>query len=171
MDKPELIWPGDRMRGFFRAVLAGEVTLDAATRERLVEALSRPVNRMLVWRNPADEPQPAAAPVEPEPVAATADAEPLAGIAPWPDAAGPAQPAEAPFDPYAFSVVAVFTQGGRDALMDRLAAIGSPRDLRALARAQHLALSDEQASEPDALREAIVTGTEQRIADRRAAAS
>jgi hypothetical protein len=170
MAKPELIWPGERMRGFFRAVLAGEATLDAATRERLVEALSRPVNRMLVWRNPADEPRPTAVPSEPELAAATAEAEPLAGIAPWPDAAGPAQPAEAPFDPYAFSVVAVFTQGGRDALMDRLAAIGSPRDLRTLALAQHLAVP-EGTAEPDQLREAIVTGTEQRIADRRAAAS
>jgi hypothetical protein len=170
MAKPELIWPGERMRGFFRAVLAGEAALDAVTRERLVEALSRPVNRMLVWRNPADERRPTAVPSEPEPAAATAAAEPLAGIAPWPDTAGPAEPAGAPFDPYGFSVVAVFTQGGRDALMDRLAAIGSPRDLRALALAQHLAVPDDTA-EPDQLREAIVTGTEQRIADRRAAAS
>jgi hypothetical protein len=164
MAKPELIWPGERMRAFFRAVLAGEATLDEATRERLVAALSRPVNRMLVWHNPADEPTAAT-----EPVAEEVAAAPLAEIAPWPDAASADEP-EAAFDPYAFSAVAVFTQGGRDALMERLAAIDPPRHLRALALAQHLAVPDAVV-EPGELREAIVKGTEQRIADRRAAAS
>ena len=168
MAKPELIWPGERMRAFFRAVLAGEAALDAVTRERLVEELSRPINRMLVWRNPADEP--VAAPAVSEPAAAVVEAEPLASIAPWLDTASAEQPAEVPFDPYAFSVVAVFTQGGRDALMERLAAVSSADQLRQLALAQHLAISDDAAA-PDALREAIVRGTEQRIADRRAAAS
>jgi hypothetical protein len=54
--------------------------------------------------------------------------------------------------------------------MERLAAIDPPRHLRALALAQHLAVPDAVV-EPGELREAIVKGTEQRIADRRAAAS
>jgi hypothetical protein len=54
--------------------------------------------------------------------------------------------------------------------MERLAAIGSGQELRALALAQHLAIANE-AAELEELREAIVKGTEQRIADRRAAAS
>jgi hypothetical protein len=166
MAKPELIWPGERMRAFFRAVLAGEASLDEAARERLVAALSRPVNRMLVWHNPADEMT--AAPAAPEPAADEVAAARLADIARWPDAASAEEP-EAPFDPYAFSAVAVFTQGGRDALMERLAAIAAS-NLRALALAQHLAVPDG-AVEPGELREAIVKGTEQRIADRRAAAS
>ncbi len=163
MAKPELIWPGERMRAFFRAVLAGEASLDEVTRERFVAALCGPVNRMLVWHNPADEPA-----AVPESAAEEVAAAPLADIAPWPDAASAEEP-EAPFDPYAFSAVAVFTQGGRDALMERLAAIAA-NNLRALALAQHLAVPDG-AVEPGELREAIVKGTEQRIADRRAAAS
>jgi hypothetical protein len=159
MAKPELIWPGERMRAFFRAVLAAESALDAATRERLIEALSRPINRMLVWHNPADQP-----------AAWSAPSAPLAEIAPQPDVPLAPSSTEARFDPYAFSAVAVFTKGGRDALMERLAAIGSGQELRALALAQHLAIANE-AAELEELREAIVKGTEQRIADRRAAAS
>jgi|GEM_PF-3092042 len=171
MAKPELIWPGERMRAFFRAVLAREAALDAVVRERLVDALCAPVNRMLVWRNPADEAAAAAPSADARRAAASREAEPLAAMAPWPDPERPAGPAaEGVFDPYGFSVVAIFTHGGRAALMERLVEIRAAEHLRALAHAQHLAIP-EDATGPEALREAIVRGTEQRIADRRAAAS
>jgi len=83
-------------------------------------------------------------------------------------------PAAAPapvkaFDPYAFSLVVVLTKEGPDALRDRLAEIAEA-DLKALAKAQHVSLAAGLGSAAE-LREAIVSGTERRIADRRAAAS
>jgi hypothetical protein len=81
--------------------------------------------------------------------------------------AAPPPPAE--FDPFAFSVVVVVTKEGRDGLASKLAAIG-PADLRALAKAQHVALPEGDLSTED-LRAAIVEGALQRIANRKAAAS
>ncbi|HXF53011.1 MAG TPA: hypothetical protein VNK52_02700 [Hyphomicrobiaceae bacterium] len=171
MAKPELIWPGERMRAFFRAVLARETVLDGLVRERLVDALCAPVNRMLVWRNPADEAVAAPSGLDARRQAASQEAERPAAMAPSPDPERSAEPAaERAFDPYGFSVVAIFTQGGRAALMERLTEIRAAEHLRALAHAQHLAIPKE-ATGLEALREAIVKGAEQRIADRRAAAS
>ena len=75
-----------------------------------------------------------------------------------------------PFDPFAFSTVVVMTKQGRDGLMQRLAEIADADHLKQIAEAQHLAI-DRRLTDADALREAILKGTEQRIADRRAAAS
>ena len=161
MAKPELIWPGERMRAFFRAILASEPGLEPGLAQRLEEKLARPVNRMLVWFHPADSRAPAAEGTGPEAEAAALRESALAAVAP---------PAEPAFDPYAFSAIAVLTRGGRAALLDRLREIGSAEDLRRLAAAQHLAVGDNVAA-IDALREAIVAGAEARIADRRAAAS
>jgi hypothetical protein len=83
--------------------------------------------------------------------------------------AAPAAPATAEFDPFAFSVVVVVTKEGREGLATKLAAIG-PADLRALAKAQHVALPEGDLSTED-LRAAIVEGALQRIANRKAAAS
>jgi hypothetical protein len=88
-------------------------------------------------------------------------------------AAQPATPGPAPasaFDPYAFSAVAVLTKQGRSALETKLGAIPSVDDLRAIADAQHLAV-DQTVSDANALRQAIITGAERRIAERIAAAS
>ena len=170
MAKPEQIWPGERMRAFFRAILASEPALDDATRARLVEKCARRINRMLVWSHPADEP----APPKPERPLPPADAEAealfLSALAAAEPAEQPAAKPAPPFDPYVFSAVAVLTREGRDALLLRLAAIAAPADLGALARAQHLAIPDG-VTDPAALRLAILAATERRIADRRAAAS
>ncbi|MBL8765522.1 MAG: hypothetical protein JNM07_14825 [Phycisphaerae bacterium] len=85
------------------------------------------------------------------------------------DAPAVAEPAPA-FDPFAFSAVVVMSRQGRDGLLSRLAEIADIAHLRQLADAQHLAF-DRSLTDVDALREAIVKGAEQRIADRRAAAS
>jgi hypothetical protein len=79
-------------------------------------------------------------------------------------------PHRPPFDPYAFSVVAVLKKSGREALMARLLEIASADDLHRLADAQHLGLAPDLGGIGE-LRLAIVAGAEQRIADRRAAAS
>lgn len=77
--------------------------------------------------------------------------------------------AAAEFDPFAFSVVVVVTKEGREGLANKLAAIG-PADLKALAKAQHVALPAGDLSTEE-LRAAIVEGALQRIANRKAAAS
>ncbi len=82
----------------------------------------------------------------------------------------PATPAAvSSFDPFAFSVVVVVTKEGRDGLARKLAAIDVD-DLKALAKAQHVALPDGDLT-TDELRAAIVEGALQRIANRKAAAS
>lgn len=77
---------------------------------------------------------------------------------------------DAAFDPFAFSVVVVITKEGRDGLARKLQSVVSDADLKALAKAQHIALPDGELS-ADELRAAIVEGALQRIANRKAAAS
>lgn len=74
------------------------------------------------------------------------------------------------FDPFAFSIVAVLSRKGRDALLARLTEIQSLDDLRQLAEAQHIAV-DHGVQDVEDLRQAILKGAERRIAARRAAAS
>jgi hypothetical protein len=100
-----------------------------------------------------------------------------------PPAATSARPAETPppsqethatpapaFDPFAFSAVAVMARKGAAGLLAELGRISDPSNLRQLAEAQHLVIA-ETSGDPEALRQAIVRATEQRIAERRAAAS
>jgi hypothetical protein len=82
----------------------------------------------------------------------------------------PAVAPEPVFDPYAFSLVALLKRSGRQALLSRLGEIDSSSNLHKLADAQHIALSPGIVGLAD-LREAIADGAEQRLADRRAAAS
>jgi hypothetical protein len=77
---------------------------------------------------------------------------------------------EAAFDPFAFSVVVVVTKEGREGLAKRLSAITSGADLRALAKAQHVAIPAGELTDGE-LRDAIIEGALQRIANRKAAAS
>lgn len=81
-----------------------------------------------------------------------------------------AGPQPASFDPFSFSVVVAVTKEGREGLAKRLLAIKSGDDLRALAKAQHVAIPGGDISD-DELRAAIVEGALQRIANRKAAAS
>lgn len=169
MGRPNQLWPGERMRQFFRSILRAEQGVDEALAERLARALERRVNRMLVAD---DEPVPVA--VRPDetrqdaPAAAPA-AEPVPPRSASGADAEPVVPSE-PFDPYAFSAVAFYAKQGRAALLKRLSEIGEPAHLRQLAEAQHIGL-DAKAKSADALRKAIVAGVERRIADRKAAAS
>lgn len=103
---------------------------------------------------PADEPE----------SSATTEAEPSADTE---TAIAAPEPA---FDPYVFSLVVVLTKEGADGLLGKLSEIGSAEDLKAMAKAQHIALPSGLKSPAD-IRAAILTGTERRIADRRAAAS
>lgn len=192
MTKGVQLWPGDSMRAFYRRHIARETALDAGSRERLVEALTKATNRMLVWQMPGEaEPESQTAPDPVAPAARSADkksSEPKpadktkqvngdtvsakatkAAAAPEPAAATPAEP-EKPFDPYAFSVMAVLVKQGKDALAKRLADIKSVEHLKQLADAQHLGINRSLTKIED-VRKAVLAATEQRLADRRAAAS
>jgi hypothetical protein len=74
------------------------------------------------------------------------------------------------FDPFAFSVVVVMTREGRDGLARKLAGIAAAANLKALAKAQHIAIPEGDLG-TDELRSAIIDGALQRIANRKAAAS
>ena len=147
MTNGSYLWPGDKMRAFFRAHIARETSLDAAAADKLSDALTSAVNRMLVWDIPAELPATSAAPLP----------------------ASKSKPATA-FDPFAFSLPVMLAKTGRDGLMKRLAEIKSADNLKALAEAQHLAIPPSL-KKAEELRKAIVTATEQRLADRKAAAS
>jgi len=176
MAGPRQIWPGAAMRRFFAALLARETSLDEAARDRLAEALSKPIGRLLVYHDPSDGPTAAAgadadAPL-PVPVPEPVPAPVPALVAPEPAAEAPTPAA---FDPFAFSVVAVLKRSGPAALLERLSAIADADHLRRLADAQHLALAPAGGTpvpdDLDGLRHAIVAGAEARLAERRAAAS
>ena len=152
MSNATQLWPGARMRAFFRAHIRRETSLDEAAAERLSEALTKAVNRMLVWDAHAGEQPPA----EPQDLTSGVPEKPVIG--------------KLEFDPYEFSAMVVLVKAGRDALVKRLGEIKSAEHLKALADAQHLAL-DPKLKKRDDLRKAIITATEQRLADRKAAAS
>jgi hypothetical protein len=154
MNKATQLWDIDKKRAFFRAFIQREKKLDSAATEKLAEALAKAVNMMRVWEMP--EPEAAPAP------AATVTAK---GKSPAADASP-----NAPFDPYAFSAIVVLAKTGKDGLMKRLAEIKSAEHLKAFAEAQHLAVNPS-VKKLDDLRRAIVAATEQRLADRKAAAS
>ncbi len=82
----------------------------------------------------------------------------------------PAKSAGAAFDPHAFSLIVVFRTGGKDALLAKLNEVTDPDHLKAIAKAQHVALEGEPADRSELL-SALVAGTEKRIAHRQAAAS
>lgn len=150
MTKGTQLWPGDKMRAFFLAHVRRETTLDAQGAERLADALTRAINRMLVWEMPAAEPVDRPSVPEARDISKTETA--------------------APFNPFAFSATVTFAKHGPAALMTRLSDITNIDHLRALARAQHLAVDAEIASAEE-FRRAIVAAAEQRLADRKAAAS
>jgi hypothetical protein len=187
MTKGTQLWPNERMRDFFLAHIRRETSLPDGDAARLTDALLKAVNRMLVWETPAAGPD-ANATVAPKVKAGAKPAEtkaPDAATATGKKAAvhpAPAQPmhnssgakvgaaAKPAFDPYAFSVTVVLAKTGRDGLMKRLTEIKSVDQLKTFADAQHLGL-DRKLTKIDDLRKAILAAAEQRLADRRAAAS
>lgn len=156
MTKAAQLWPGDRMLAFFRAHIRRETSLDEAAAERLAQALTKATNRMLVW----DAAPAAGAPAE-------APARRMGDVI---DGPRPAEPAAEIFNPYLFSATIVFAKSGRDGLARRLAEIKSVENLRAFAEAQHLAF-DPALKRAEEIRRALISSTEQRLADRKAAAS
>lgn len=160
MNKATQLWDIDRKRAFFRAFLQREKNLDSAAAEKLADTLANAVNMMRVWEVPESAPPAAAA----KPVEAAAKGK------------AKSQPADAPaapvpvFDPFAFSPIVVLVKTGKDGLMKRLLDIKSVEHLKAFAEAQHLAVAPT-IKKIDELRKAIVAATEQRLADRKAAAS
>ena len=156
------------MKAFFRAHVRRETALDEKAAEKLVEALTKAVNFMRVWHMPEETPAPAAVATEkgklkPAPDAKSHDAKSH-------DAKSQDTKSEAPFDPYAFSAMVVLTKTGRDGLAKKLSEIKGADNLRKFAEAQHLGI-DRKLTKIDDLRKAIVHAAEQRLADRRAAAS
>jgi hypothetical protein len=150
MSKGTQLWPGDKMRSFFSAYIRRETSLDDAAVERLSAALTKAVNRMLVWEMPEDG-------------APAVDAEKPAV------ATTPKAQAE-PFNPYRFSALVVLAKQGRGGLLKRLQEIKSAENLRAFAEAQHVPV-DAKVKKMDDIRKAIIAAVEQRLADRKAAAS
>jgi hypothetical protein len=158
MNKATQLWDIDKKRAFFRAFIQREKNLDSVSAEKLADALAKAVNMMRVWEMPEPEAAPApVATVKAKGKAAATDAATAAATVP-------------PFDPYAFSAIVVLAKTGKDGLMKRLVEIKSAEHLKAFAEAQHLAVSPS-VKKLDDLRRAIVTATQQRLADRKAAAS
>jgi len=160
---------GTAMERLFRQVLAGDGGADTATAERLARRLALVLTSVRARRVPLRELARAAADkFRPAPT------PPAAAPRPAPATNPPVEPQTATFDPFVFGLVPVYQREGRDGLTARLAAITAPADLKAMAKAQNVALearlrgADAPAEE---LRTAIVAAVEKRIADRRAAAS
>ncbi len=148
MSQGSQLWQNERMKAFFRAHIRRETALDEKAAEKLVEALCKAVNFMRVWTMPEERSSPDAG---------------------KPKAASGAK-AETLFDPYAFSAMVVLTKTGREGLTNKLAEIKGADNLRKFAEAQHLGI-DRRLTKIDDLRKAILLAAEQRLADRRAAAS
>jgi hypothetical protein len=158
MSKGKQLWPGDEMLAFFRAHIRRETPLDAEATEKLAAALTKAVNRMLVWDAPASDPQSVAPSI-------SASAED-AGQAEVQDRHSRAEN----FNPYLFSALVALAKNGREGLMNRLKDIHSVEHLRAFAEAQHVPV-EASLKRADDIRRAIVAGVERRLADRKAAAS
>ena len=145
---------------YFRDMFGAEGELPQQAAERLMRLCTREISQLRVrepipFRPPAQRlSAPAETPAKTASESAPAKTEP---------------PAEE-FDPYAFSLVTFFRRSGREALLSKLKQIDSVANLRKLAEAQHVMVAAD-ALEADVIRQAIVEGTEQRLADRRAAAS
>lgn len=145
---------GPRARAYFRDLFAAEDGLTKDGAGRLAETVEREIAQVRV-RLPIPDRKPAAA--------GTGERGAKAHAA-------HSKPEAVPFDPFAFSVVVVLTKDGKDGLTKRLESIASAEHLRAIAKAQHIPV-DPSLDAPAGIIAAIVSGTEQRIADRRAAAS
>jgi len=144
---------GPAKRKYFRDALQAEPGVAPEAVKRLVDKFDAELSHMRVRQH------------------ASLKAAGKSARAAAPQAAAPAMETTEPaFDPHAFSLVVVMTKQGADGLRGRLEAIDSVAHLKALARAQHVAI-DAAIDSPADLRAAIIAGTAQRIADRRAAAS
>ncbi len=158
---------------YFRELFAAEPELPPAAADRLKRICTLEISQIRV-REPLPDRSKVRKAAAPAPVvekpAQVAEATTSTPQPAPPPAAADSTAESAPFDPYAFSLVTFFRRSGREALLSRLSTITSVDHLRQLAEAQHVAIPAEVTS-PEDLRAAIIDGTEQRLADRRAAAS
>ena len=154
MSKGKQLWPGDEMLAFFRAHIRRETALEGEAAERLAAALTKAVNRMLVWEMPE------------EPSEEKQETEKVEGPVEAQDRHDRAEN----FNPYLFSALVALSKHGREGLMTRLQDIKSAENLRAFAEAQHVPV-DASLKRTDDIRKAIVAAVERRLADRKAAAS
>jgi hypothetical protein len=162
---------------FLRAIIASEpaVPPDAADRVagKLAEAISDVRVRREAWEiwSKVVPPTPRRRPGE-RPALRAGTANSLGNSAETAEPSPPTASAvseAAPFDPFAFSALALLTRQGREGLATALDKITSPAHLKELANAQHLAI-DPATESADELRRALIAATERRLADRRAAA-
>ena len=154
MSKGKQLWPGDEMLAFFRAHIRRETALEGEAAERLAAALTKAVNRMLVWEMPE------------EPSEEKQETKKVEGPVEAQDRHDRAEN----FNPYLFSALVALSKHGREGLMTRLQDIKSAENLRAFAEAQHVPV-DASLKRTDDIRKAIVAAVERRLADRKAAAS
>ena len=163
---------GGALRRYFDALLDAEHELTVAPRRRLSDTLARELAQVRV-RTPVPSRRrvlaDGATAITPGATAQASTPAATVSPAPEPPVAPPTPPAPA-FNPHAFSAVALMTRGGREALLARLETITDPANLKKLAIAQHVGLPPEAITAAD-LRQAILLGVANRIADRRAAAS
>lgn len=152
----------DAKRAFLLGLMKAGYGADAAKVDELAVRYSSGINQIWLWDGDLAAELDAIAARE---IATPSAAAPHELIAQKPEAA-----TEPAFDPFAFSAVVVLSRQGKSGLMKRLAAIDDIAHLKQLAEAQHIAF-DRSLTDSEALREAILRGAEQRIADRRAAAS
>lgn len=155
---------------FLRAIVAAEAGIGEDAAERLTATLIDAVTEVRVRREvweATSKPGPGEKGLraKAKPTAAPSTTEPVAPVI----GAASTVSASVPFDPFAFSAVAILTKKGKDALAAEFAKIATAEHLRALANAQHLAI-DQALGDVVALRDALVTATERRLAERRAAA-
>lgn len=150
---------------FLRGLIASELGIPSDAAATLEEKMCSAIADVRVRRDVWDERKhiPAANPVAITPSPAESAAAPLTS-------ADQTATDAAPFDPFSFSALAVLTKKGRAALAMQFAGIDNANHLHALAAAQHLTV-DANLTELGPLREALVTATEARLAERRAAAS
>ncbi len=144
---------------YLAGALATEPVLDDAASQRLLLILDNEIAQMRV-RVPVPKRKPHVATVV---AVACTDAAVVTA----------AEPAieQASFDPHAFSLVVVMSRQGADGLSKQLDSIVDPIELRSIAKAQHISIPDDANQSVGELRAALIAGTAQRIADRRAAAS
>jgi hypothetical protein len=161
---------GPAMERLLRQVIVGE-GVDDALAARLAVRLGRVLSSVRARRVPLKALRQTTVPTVTPSTAAPATVTPVAVADVQASAAPTAPPAK--FDPYVFGLVPVFQREGRDGLLARLAGIGAADDLRAMARAQQIAL-EAPLKGPDVslatLRDGIAAAVEKRIADRKAAA-
>ena len=143
MKRPSPRTVRNKLRNHFREAALREPGVDAAMAKRIAARQMRKLGEL------------------------TALIEQLAGAA---AKAPPPKPVVKSFDPYAFGAVVILERHGPDVLLTHLDGIDDVLHLRQLAEAQHLSVDPAITQVPD-LRSAILRGAEERIAERRAAAS